>query len=227
MLNKDYLTLCLSENQKIKSERLAKLTWGNYSCIDRENSLVYIKPSGVDINSIKPDDISVVDMNCNQFSGLKFSIDTPIHIELYKSMPHIRSICHNHSTYATSFAQANRNIQMYGTTHADMFTDDIRTIPVPLSIYETGDQHEKELGIYISKNLTPNDSGAVLVCSHGPFVWSDKNNAVDVAVALEEIAKMAYITESLGGRLRVSKVISNFHWNRKHGEDKRYGQDRD
>jgi L-ribulose-5-phosphate 4-epimerase len=186
---------------------------------------VYIKPSGANIDCINENDISVVDMNCNQFSGLKFSVDTPIHVELYRAMPHVKSICHTHSTYATSFAQANRNIQMYGTTHADMFVDDVRVIEAPLSIYETGERHEKELGIYIAKNLTPSDSAAILVTSHGPFTWSDKNNAVDIAIALEEVAKMAFITEALGGRLRVSKAISSFHWDRKHGKDKRYGQD--
>ena len=163
MSNKDFLSLCLSENRKIKSECLAKLTWGNYSCIDRANSLVYIKPSGVDTDNIKEEDISVVDLNLDQKAGLKYSIDTPIHVELYKALPNIKSICHNHSTYATSFAQANRDIQMYGTTHADMFIDVVRVIASPFSIYETGDQHEKELGMYIAKHLTPRDSGC---CGH-------------------------------------------------------------
>tara|TARA_R100000008_G_scaffold4749_1_gene2976 strand:- start:15417 stop:16100 length:684 start_codon:yes stop_codon:yes gene_type:complete len=225
MSSKNFLALCLRENRKIKSENLAKLTWGNYSCIDRENSLVYIKPSGVDVEKMSESDIAVIDMSYNQLSGLKCSIDTPIHVEIYRAMTHISSICHNHSTYATSFAQANRDIQMYGTTHADMFVDTVRVINSPISIYEAGDQHEKELGVYIAKNLTSKDSGAILLSSHGPFTWSEKENAVDVAIALEEIAKMAYITESLGGRMKISSTISSFHWDRKHGKGRRYGQD--
>ena len=227
MLSSKLLEFCLVENKKIKKERLAKLTWGNYSCIDRKNSLVYIKPSGVDVESIKKEDIAVVDLDCKHVSGLKQSIDTPIHVEIYKSHPNISSICHNHSTYATSFAQANRSIQIYGTTHADVFAGCVRVISPPLSIYQTGEQHEKELGKYISKNILEKDTGAILLSSHGPFTWSRKKDAVDIAIALEEIAKMAYLTESMGGMLEVSNIISSFHWGRKHGKDKRYGQDRD
>ena len=225
MLNESFLSLCLDENKKIKKENLAKLTWGNYSCIDRETGLVYIKPSGVNLGSIGLKEISVIDINCHPVSGLKYSIDAPIHVELYRAMPHIRSVCHTHSTYATSFAQAEKYIRMYGTTHADMFFDDVRVITPPISIYELGKNHEKELGIFIAKNLTDQDSGAILVSHHGPFVWSDKEDAVNIAIALEEVAKMAFITEGLGSSKKVSDVISKFHWSRKHGKEKRYGQD--
>lgn len=226
MLSKDKLFLkkCLQENKRIHSENLAKLTWGNYSLIDRKKSLIYIKPSGLALTSACASDIAVVNLDGKQLSGKKCSIDTNIHLEIYKSVPWISSICHTHSCYATAYAQSKKDIQMYGTTHADTFMSSIRTIVPPLDIYDKEDLHELELGLFITRSLTDQDTGGILVYRHGPFAWSSGLDAVDVAIALEEIAKMSYITENLGMSEHLEDQIKNFHWNRKHGAKKRYGQ---
>lgn len=224
MLNEALLKKCLQENARIPLENLAKVTWGNYSLIDRSASLVYIKPSGVSLKEIDPYKIAVVDLSGRQISGLKRSIDTNIHLELYKSFPDISSICHTHSPYATSYAQAKKDINVYGTTHADTFAGPVRVIDPPLDIYSTGELHESLLGKFIVDSMVPSDSNAILVSHHGPFAWSSKLDAIDVAIALEEIAKMAYITEKLGTTSPIEENIKDFHWSRKHGTNKRYGQ---
>jgi len=222
-----FFTRCLKENKKIKNSDLAKLSWGNYSCIDKNNGLVYIKPSGVDLDAINENDISVVDLEGNQLSGMKCSVDTQIHLSLYKNFEEITSICHTHSTYATAFSQAGKDINMYGTTHADVFPSAIRVITPPSEIYQKKD-HEKLLGEFISNSLKPfKNNGAIMVKYHGPFVWSANFSAVDIAIALEEISRMAYLTETLGCTKSLSCEISNLHWERKNGEGKWYGQNRD
>lgn len=223
----NFFTRCLKENQKIQNHNLAKLSWGNYSCIDRSNELIYIKPSGVDLSAINENDISVVSLDGKQLSGMNCSVDTEIHLSLYRNFVEISSICHTHSTYATAFAQAGKDINMYGTTHADVFPSAVRAIAPPFEIYHKKN-HEKLLGEFISNNLKKfKKDSAVLVKHHGPFVWSTSFSAVDTAIALEEISKMAYLTETLGYTKNLPREISSLHWERKHGEDKWYGQSRD
>lgn len=222
----EFLKKCLDENRKIQREGLAKLSWGNYSCIDREENLVYIKPSGANLLEITEKDISVVDLKNNHISGMKCSVDTPIHLAIYKKLQQVKSVCHTHSTYATAYSQSGRTIEMYGTTHADVSAGPIRNVDAPLNIYELGKDHEKSLGDFIADNLKEDDSCAILVKHHGPFTWSESYNAVDHAIAIEEIAKMACLTESLGCKERIPQEISSFHWQRKHGKEKWYGQDR-
>lgn len=227
MLLKDKCLLkkCLQENRRIPSENLAKLTWGNYSLVDRKNSVIYIKPSGLSLSSATEDDIAIVNLaDGRQLAGKKCSIDTNIHLEIYRNISWISSICHTHSCYASAYAQAKRDIPVYGTTHADTFAASIRNIEPPLDIYNKEELHELELGTFISKSLTQEDTGGILVYRHGPFAWSTGLDAVDIAVALEEIAKMSYITESLGMTKPLESQIKNFHWDRKHGAKKRYGQ---
>ena len=223
MSKNDLLKKCLQENKRILNENLAKLTWGNYSLIDRSESLVYIKPSGLQLATAEPEDISIVTLDGVQISGKKCSIDTNIHLELYKAIPWMVSICHTHSCYATAYAQAKKDISMYGTTHADTFASSIRVLEPPLGIYEET-QHEESLGKFIATSLTQQDTGGVLIYRHGPFAWSSSFEAVDVAIALEEIAKMSFLTESLGMTDTIESQIKHFHWDRKHGAKKRYGQ---
>lgn len=224
MLNEDLLKKCLLENSRIQQENLAKVTWGNYSLIDRTTSFVYIKPSGVSLKDIDYNQIAVVQLDGKQISGLKCSVDTNIHLEFYKKFSYISSVCHTHSTYATAYAQAKKDINIYGTTHADTFDGKVRVIDPPVEIYHSEELHEFLLGQHIVNSLTNEDNTAILVASHGPFVWSNKYDAVDVSIALEEIAKMAYLTESICNPQPIKKDIKNFHWNRKHGNNKRYGQ---
>lgn len=224
MWNKELLKRCLLENARIPSENLAKVTWGNYSIIDKNTSLVYIKPSGVNLKEVGHESMAVVELSGKQRSGMKCSIDTNIHLELYKKFPEISSICHTHSPYATAFAQSKKEIKAYGTTHADTFAGHVRVIDPPLDIYSAGENHETLLGKFMAQSITSIDSNAILVSYHGPFAWSSKADAVDVAIALEEIAKIAYITEQLGASTTIPDAIKDFHWNRKHGAKKRYGQ---
>jgi L-ribulose-5-phosphate 4-epimerase len=221
----NYRKFCLEQNRRIPSESLAKLTWGNFSVIDREESLVYIKPSGVDLSTCSDEDISVISVRGDRVSGLKPSVDTKIHLELYDKFTQIKSVCHTHSPYAVAFAQSGLNIEVMGTTHSDLSKQPISNVSVPDSLFDSGLDHELELGRLIARSVKEEDA-AVLLRNHGPFVWSRDFDAIDVAVAVEEIAKMAFLTLQLGNQCSVSTSLKEFHWNRKHGRDKSYGQDR-
>lgn len=219
----NYREVCLAQNRRIVSESLAKLTWGNYSIIDRSNNLVYIKPTGIDLSSCSVEQIAVVDLDCHRVDGLKPSVDTKIHLELYKQFLDISSICHTHSPYAVAYAQAGMHIEVLGTTHADISRNAIKNIPVPEELFSLEADHEFELGKLIASSLSTDDA-AVLLRSHGPFVWSKNLDAVDVAIAIEEVAKMAFLTRQLSTDNYTTNSLREFHWNRKHGSKRSYGQ---
>ena len=134
-------------NKKIIQEKLVVLTWGNASIYDRENGLVYIKPSGVDVHDMKPNDVAVVDLDNKHITGKKPSVDTPTHIELYKKFS-ISCIIHTHSLYGTVFAQAKRSIPCLGTTHADYFFGDIPVVD-DLTLQNIDNDYEKNTGLSI------------------------------------------------------------------------------
>ena len=215
---------CLDENRRIIESGLSTATWGNFSLVDRRKGLVYIKPSGVDVRKISHRDVSVVDirtMKC--VAGLKPSIDLATHVALYESWE-ILSVCHTHSLYATSFAQAPRDIGVMGTTHADTFPGPVRVLHVPLGVYEKNDDsHEKRIGQEIVDNFDVEEKAALLA-HHGVFTWSKGIDSVDVARDLEEIAKLNHMTHTLNDRARIPETIRHFHWDRKHGKNPRYGQ---
>ena len=217
---------------------LVIFTWGNVSAIDRESGLVVIKPSGVSYDNMKPSDMVVVDLDGKVVEGeLNPSSDTPTHLVLYKAFPNIGGVVHTHSTYATAWAQAGRDIPSLGTTHADYFHDDI---PCTRSMTksEVFGEYEKETGNVIVerfKGMNPDDTPAVLVRNHGPFAWgTDADNAVHNAVVLEEVAKMAYIAMDInvGKKLQfwyipsitMNKLLIEKHYSRKHGPNAYYGQ---
>jgi L-ribulose-5-phosphate 4-epimerase len=209
---------------------LVIFTWGNVSGIDRNQGLVVIKPSGVYYDTMKPEDMVIVDLDGKIVdSKLKPSSDTPTHLVLYKVFKQIEGVVHTHSEWATSWAQSGRSIPVYGTTHADNFFGEIpctRKMTEP----EVRGKYEKVTGNLIVetfKNLDPMSVPAVLVNGHGPFAWGTSPiDAVHNAVILEAVAKMAFRNEMLGNRQPIDKTLLNKHFLRKHGKDAYYGQDK-
>lgn len=215
----------LKANLDLVKNGLVLFTWGNVSAIDKKSKLVVIKPSGVDYDGMKAEDMVVVDLNGKVVEGkYRPSSDTPTHLELYKAHPEIGGIVHTHSTYATAFAQSGRSIPAYGTTHADYFYGDI---PCARSLNESEmDEYEKNTGVVI--NETVKDVVAIpacLVAHHGVFAWGkNASEAVYHATVVEEVAKMTYLTENIGGKNRLPQHIADKHYNRKHGKNAYYGQ---
>ena len=217
-------------NMDLPKYNLVKFTWGNVSEIDREKGLFVIKPSGVDYDKLTPDDMVVVDLEGNVVEGrYKPSSDTPTHVELYKAFSKIGGIVHTHSTYATSFAQAGRNILCYGTTHADSIYGDI-PCSRNLTEEEINEAYEKNTGKVIIETFEKLDYMAtptILCKNHGSFSWGENaKKAVYNAVVLEEVAKMAILTEMINKDVKEApKCIQDKHYNRKHGKNAYYGND--
>lgn len=215
-------------NLELVKRNLVIFTWGNVSAINRAEKLIVIKPSGVSYENMTPLDMVVVDFNGNVVEGqLKPSSDTLTHIELYKAFIDIGAIVHTHSTHAVAWAQACRPIPAYGTTHADHFYGPIPCTRV-LTQPEVESGYEKETGKVIVetfKGIDPMHMPGVLVGNHGPFTWGeDPSKAVYNAVVLEEVARMAWISEQLGLKEPVQDYILDKHFSRKHGKDAYYGQ---
>ncbi len=218
-------------NMELPKRGLVTYTWGNVSAIDRESGLFVIKPSGVDYDTMRPEDMVVMDLGGNRVEGrYKPSSDTPTHLELYKRYPEIGGIVHTHSPEATSWAQAGRSIPLYGTTHADYFLG-----PIPcarsLTADEIAGEYEKNTGLVIIETfeklgLNPMYTPAVLCTNHGPFTWGkDAAEAVHNAVVLEEVAKMALKTELINPDVKPAPdTIKEKHFFRKHGANAYYGQ---
>lgn len=221
-------------NMQLKEFGLVVLTWGNVSAIDRETGLVVIKPSGVPYDTMKAEDMVVVDLDGNIVEGaLNPSSDTPTHLELYRNFESIGAVVHTHSPWATSFAQAGREIKAYGTTHADFAN---RSVPCTRGLTKAEVEGEYELNTgkvivecFKNESINPDDCPAVLIHRHGPFCWG-KNcfKAVENALILEEVAKMAFRTEQIAAVEQKQVGIEDYllakHYNRKHGKNAYYGQ---
>lgn len=208
---------------------LVTLTWGNVSGISRKENLVVIKPSGVDYNAMKANDMVVVDLNGKIVEGdLRPSSDMPTHVRLYKAFADIGGITHTHSIHATSFAQSCKEILCYGTTHADHFYG---AIPVTrlLSEQEVNEDYEGNTGTVIIerfKNLDPVSTPGILVAGHAPFAFG-KNAADSVrnALVLERVAEMAVESLQINPGLKeLPKYLIEKHYQRKHGPNAYYGQ---
>jgi L-ribulose-5-phosphate 4-epimerase len=215
-------------NLDLVKHGLVIFTWGNVSAIDRQSGLVVIKPSGVEYDAMKAEDMVVVDLDGNIVEGnLNPSSDTPTHLVLYKAFPQIGGVVHTHSTYATSWAQAGMDIPNIGTTHADYFykgipcTDD-------MTEEEVMGNYELETGNVIVKRfngMNPVHTPGVLVKNHGPFSWGkDAHEAVHNAVVMEQVAKMANIAYSINPNLTMNPLLIEKHFSRKHGPNAYYGQ---
>ncbi len=215
------------QNIALVRHGLIILTWGNVSAIDRASGLVVIKPSGVSYDSMKAEDMVVVDMDGKVVEGeLRPSSDTPTHIELYRAFPNIGGVVHTHSTYATAFAQAGRDIPPYGTTHADVFYGPVPCAPA-LTKEEVEGEYEKNTGLVIVRAVGDYEAvPAILVKNHGPFTWGKTpEKAVENAVTLEETAKMAVLTEKINPQAKeVDGYLLDKHYFRKHGKNAYYGQ---
>ncbi len=221
-------------NMQLKRFGLVVLTWGNVSAIDSRTGLVVIKPSGVPYETMSQDDMVVVDLQGNIVEGkLNPSSDTPTHLELYRQFKDIGAVVHTHSAWATSFAQAGREIKAYGTTHADFAN---RSIPCTrgLTKQEVEGEYELNTGKVIvecfkQNSINPLDCPAVLIHRHGPFCWGkDCFKAVENALILEEVAKMAFRTEEIAAvenkQAGIESYLLDKHYNRKHGANAYYGQ---
>ena len=214
-------------NMELPKRGLITYTWGNVSGI--ETGYFVIKPSGVDYDLLKPEDMVVMDLEGNKIEGhLNPSSDTPTHIELYKAYPEIGGVVHTHSPWATSWAQAGRYIPCYGTTHADYFYGDIPCARL-LTENEIEENYEKNTGLVIVETIgdeNPLFVPGILCSNHGPFTWGkDAHDAVHNAVVLEEVAKMASCTESINkSSSKAPQSMQDKHFMRKHGPNAYYGQ---
>ena len=228
MLEELKKTVC-EANLLLPKHGLVTFTWGNVSGIDREKGLVVIKPSGVPYDGMQPEDMVVVDLDGKLVEGKwKPSSDTPTHVVLYKAFPECGGIVHTHSRWATTFAQAKKEISAMGTTHADYFYGAIPCTR-PMTDREIRGEYEKETGNVIVETFAdrnPADIPGVVVCSHGPFAWgTDPMNAVHNAVVMEEVAFMNWHAMVLNPELGpMQQTLLDKHYLRKHGINAYYGQ---
>jgi L-ribulose-5-phosphate 4-epimerase len=217
-------------NLQLVAEGLVIQTWGNASAIDREHDLFVIKPSGVPYAGLKPEQMVVVSLETGSVieSRLKPSSDTPTHLLLYRAFKDIGGIVHTHSLYATAWAQARKGIPAYGTTQADYWHGEVPCTRALTPKEIQGDYEENTGGVIVErfKKLNPLDHPAVLVASHGPFVWGrDVEEAMHNAVVLEFIARLAGETLRINPGIRpVPSVLLDKHFLRKHGPNAQYGQ---
>ena len=221
----------LEANLLLPKHGLITFTWGNVSGIDRDKGLIVIKPSGVEYDGMTAGDMVVLDMDGKRVEGKwKPSSDTDTHLALYKAFPTLGGIVHTHSRWATSFAQAGKGIPAFGTTQGDYFYGEIPCTR-KMTPEEIGGSYELETGNVIietfqSRKIDPAQVPAVLVNSHGPFIWgTDAYNAVHNAVVLEEVAFMAFHALTLApGLPPMQQELLDKHYLRKHGPGAYYGQ---
>ncbi|MBF4492340.1 L-ribulose-5-phosphate 4-epimerase [Flavobacterium sp. JLP] len=230
-LYKDLKQECYEANMQLNALNLVVYTFGNVSAVDRENGVFAIKPSGVPYEDLKPEDIVIVDFDNNIIEGtMRPSSDTKTHAYLYKNWPNIGGVAHTHATYSVAWAQAQQDIPIFGTTHADHLTADIPCAP-PMADSLIEGNYEHNTGIQIldcfkEKNLSYEEVEMILIGNHGPFAWG-KNAAKAVynSKVLEVVAEMAYLTLQINPNApRLKDSLIKKHYNRKHGKDSYYGQ---
>jgi L-ribulose-5-phosphate 4-epimerase len=223
--------LVFQANLELVSQNLVIYTWGNVSGYDPQTKLIVIKPSGVDYKTMSVDDMVVVDLEGKTIEGSKRpSSDTPTHIALYKKYPTIRGVVHTHSEWATSWAQAERRIPVYGTTHCDYFYGEIPCTR-QLTKEEINGAYEYNTGLVIietleNANMNPLEVPGINVGHHGPFTWGTSPiDAVHNAKVMEEVSKMAFRVEKINPNAKqVSQDLLDKHYLRKHGKSAYYGQ---
>lgn len=216
-------------NLDLVKQGLVIFTWGNVSGVDREKGLVVIKPSGVSYETMKPEDMVVVSLETGKVveGDLNPSSDTPTHLVLYRAFQNIQGVVHTHSTYATAWAQAGKDIPNIGTTHADYF---YKAVPctADMTKEEVEGKYELETGNVIVKcfeGINPDHTPGVLVKNHGPFTWgTSPANAVYNAKVLEQCAKMAFISFAINPETTMNPLLIEKHYSRKHGPNAYYGQ---
>lgn len=218
-------------NMQLPKLGLVLFTFGNVSVADRELNVFAIKPSGIPYDELSPDKMVIVDFNGAIIAGnLRPSSDTKTHAFLYKHWEHINSIVHTHSTYATAWAQSQRAIPIYGTTHADHLTIDV-PCAAPMNDEMIAGDYEYQTGFQIMQHfqesgLNYQDVEMILVGNHAPFTWGNTaSKAVYNAAVLEELARMAFLTEQINANApRLKESLIKKHFERKHGPAAYYGQ---
>jgi L-ribulose-5-phosphate 4-epimerase len=218
-------------NMQLPKLGLVLFTFGNVSVADRELKVFAIKPSGVPYDELSPEKMVIVDFNGEVIAGnLRPSSDTKTHAVLYKYWEDIKSIVHTHSTYATAWAQSQRPIPIYGTTHADHLTIDI-PCAAPMNDQMIAGDYEYQTGFQIMQHFQENklsykEVEMILVANHAPFAWGNTaSKAVYNAAVLEELARMAYLTEQINENApRLKESLIKKHFERKHGPAAYYGQ---
>lgn len=218
-------------NMQLPELGLVLYTFGNASAVDRENGVFAIKPSGVPYKDLTIDSMVIVDFESNVVEGdLRPSSDTKTHAVLYKHWIKIGGIVHTHSTFSTAWAQAQRDIPIMGTTHADHTTVDIPCAP-PMSDEMIKGNYEYETGFQIinefkKRGLSYEEVEMILVGNHAPFTWGkDVHKAVYHSAVLEECAKMAYLALQINPEApKLKDSLIKKHYERKHGKDAYYGQ---
>jgi L-ribulose-5-phosphate 4-epimerase len=229
---KDLIEEVLEANRALAEYGLAALTWGNASGIDRDQGLVVIKPSGVAYDELTAADMVVLELDGTVITGphppRKPSTDTPTHLVLYREFEQIGGVVHTHSTWGVAWAQAQREIPLLGTTHADLCA-----YPIPLTRALTEEEieadYEGATGMVLVEAISahgPSELPCALVRGHAPFCWAETPaKAVEVAVTLEEVARMALLTTLIEpSPAALDAAVRDKHFQRKHGPDAYYGQ---
>jgi L-ribulose-5-phosphate 4-epimerase len=219
----------LAANLALPAHGLVKLTSGNASGIDRDRGVVAIKPSGVRYDTLTAGDLVIVDLDGNVIAGERRpSTDTPTHLALYRAFEDIGGIVHTHSTWATAWAQAQREIPLLGTTHADFCSHPI-PLTRPLTQEEIDGDYERVTGDVLVEAVAEHGSAELpcaLVRGHAPFCWGPgPAAAVEIAVNLEEVARTALLTTVLDPSVPpLAQALRDKHHRRKHGPRAYYGQ---
>jgi L-ribulose-5-phosphate 4-epimerase len=219
----------LEANVALPAHGLVKLTWGNVSGVDRDRGLMAIKASGVDYDHMTAEDVVLVDLDTGQVidGDRKPSTDTPTHRALYRAVRSIGGIVHTHSTWATAWAQAEREIPLLGTTHADLMAEAV-PITRPLTADEVERDYEGETGTVLVELVgdRADQLPGALVRGHGPFCWgANPAAAVKQAITLEEVARLALLTTVLNPEAGpLEAILRDKHHRRKHGPESYYGQ---
>lgn len=223
---------CYRANMQLPALGLVLFTFGNVSVADRKNKVFAIKPSGVPYDELKAKKMVIVDFEGKVVEGkLHPSSDTKTHAVLYKHWEKAGSIVHTHSTYATAWAQAQRDIPIFGTTHADYAQVDIPCAP-PMHDDKIKGDYEYETGFQIldcfsNRKLNYEEVEMMIVANHAPFAWGkNADKAVYNAAVLEEIARLAWLTEQINPDApRLKESLIRKHYERKHGPGSYYGQE--
>ena len=228
----DIKAQCYEANMQLPKLGLVLFTFGNVSVVDRSKGVFAIKPSGVPYETLRPEDIVIVDFEANKVEGkMRPSSDTKTHAVLYQHWEKIGAIVHTHSTYATAWAQAQMDIPILGTTHADHLTVDVPCAP-PMSDEMIQGNYEKETGFQILQDFERRaydyqEVEMILLGNHAPFTWGkNAEKAVYNSAVLEELARMAYLSFTINPKVpRLKNALIEKHYQRKHGKNAYYGQE--
>ncbi|MEQ9219138.1 MAG: L-ribulose-5-phosphate 4-epimerase [Cyclobacteriaceae bacterium] len=228
---KDLKEECYEANMQLDALGLVIYTFGNVSALDNSRGVFAIKPSGVPYEVLKPEDIVILDLDNKVVEGkLRPSSDTKTHAFLYNHWEGIGGIAHTHATYSVAWAQAQKDIPIFGTTHADHLTTDIPCAPPMKDEYIEGDYEHMTghqiLDCFVDKDLNYQEVEMVLLGNHGPFAWGkNAKKAVYNSKVLEEVARMAFLTLQINPEApRLKEALIKKHYERKHGKDAYYGQ---